>query len=247
MEIRTTDPLAVKIARALATLADTGVPDFDQAAFAGLLVGQCVELVGVDAAGLLLADQGGILDVIAASSEPARTVELSGLRGHEGAGIECYRSAGRVQSADLGRERARWPRFAGAARAAGFASVSSLPMRSRERVIGAMSMFGASAGALDDNRLVLGQALADVATIGLLNHRTLRRHETLVEQLQGALESRVLIEQAKGILAVRRQLGVEEAFAVLRAHARGHNRRLTDVARAVVDSTGDADDPLDGS
>jgi hypothetical protein len=131
----------------------------------------------------------------------------------------------------------RWPRFAAAAAEVGFAAVHALPMRLRTEVIGALNLFDTNAGALDEDKLRLGQALADVATIGLLQHRAIRRRDAVTEQLQTALNSRILIEQAKGVLAERLRLDVAEAFALLRSGARSQSRRLTELAQAIVDGT----------
>jgi hypothetical protein len=131
----------------------------------------------------------------------------------------------------------RWPRFTAAAAEVGFAAVHALPMRLRSEVIGALNFFDTSPGALDQGKLRIGQALADVATIGLLQQRALHRSGVVTEQLQSALNSRVLIEQAKGILAERLHLDVADAFALLRGGARNHNRRLSDLARAIIEGT----------
>src|SRR4029453_3421720 len=131
----------------------------------------------------------------------------------------------------------RWPRFAAAAAEVGFASVHAVPMRLRAEVIGALNLFDTEPGALDEGKLRIGQALADVATIGLLQQRAIHRRDTLTEQLQTALNSRVLIEQAKGVLAERLHLDMAEAFTLLPSGARSHNRRLSDLAQAIVDGT----------
>jgi ANTAR domain len=150
--------------------------------------------------------------------------------------VPCLAAAGRrvsVAEADSGQ---RWPRFAAAATQAGFAAVHALPMRLRDQVIGALNLFSGSVGRLGEAELRIGQALADVATIGLLQEQNVRRAETLAEQLQAALNSRVVIEQAKGRLAERLGLDMDQSFALLRGHARNTNQRLTDVARHIIDS-----------
>jgi len=184
----------------------------------------------------LLHDQRNALRVVAASTERTRMLELLQSQTDEGPCAECFHTGRPVSVPDLAATR-RWPRFESAARQAGFASVHALPMRLRSDVIGALNLFNATTGALADDTLRLGQALADVATIGLLQARTIRHRETLAEQLQTALNSRIIIEQAKGVLAERRQIDMGEAFALLRGSARSGNRQLSELARAVVEGS----------
>jgi transcriptional regulator with GAF, ATPase, and Fis domain len=231
-----------RVARTFVELADTLVVGFDVIEFLELLASRCAELLAVDAAGLVLADQRGALTLVAASDEQARLVELVQLEIAEGACLDCYRSGQPVSCADLSTAGERWPRFAPAALEAGFASVHAAPMRLREEIIGALSLFGGQPGELDESARVVGQALADVATIGILHERAMRRTETLTEQLQNALNSRVLIEQAKGVLAERVGIGVDEAFGEMRRYARAHSRKLLDLAAAVVHGDATADD-----
>jgi GAF domain-containing protein len=217
-------------------LTDTMIADFDVIDFLHILTDRSTRLLDVSAAGLLLADQRGELRVVAASSEAARLLELFQLEGGQGPCLDCFRSGAPVASGDLTAE-SRWPQFAAAAQRAGFAAVQALPMRLRDQVIGALNLFRATSGILDPEDVRVGQALADVATIGLLHERSMRRSDALNEQLQSALNSRVVIEQAKGKLAERLGLDMDEAFVVLRDHSRSRNRRLSDVARAFVDGT----------
>jgi hypothetical protein len=142
-----------------------------------------------------------------------------------------------VTATDLPAAAGRWPQFVAAAGQSGFASVHALPMRLRTDVIGALNLFDARAGALSAGTVQLGQALADVATIGLLQARAINHRDILAEQLQTALNSRVIIEQAKGVIAERRQLDMDQSFTVLRTAARGTNRRLSDLSRAVVEGS----------
>jgi transcriptional regulator with GAF, ATPase, and Fis domain len=218
-------------------LADTMVVGFDVIDFLHVLTDRSVQLLGASAAGLLLADPRGELRVLAASSERARLLELFQIQNDQGPCLDCFHSGQPVMVADLSTEGRRWPRFAPAAREAGFASVQALPMRLREQIIGALNLFRAAPGPFDQTDMRVGQALADVATISLLSERSLRRSETLNEQLQAALNSRVIIEQAKGKLAERLQLDMEQAFNVLRRYARSQNIRLSDLARAFVDGS----------
>jgi len=213
------------------------VVGFDVIDFLHMLTDRSTQLLDVSAAGLLLADPRGELRVVAASSEQVRLLELFQIQNDQGPCLECFRSGKPVSVADLSTETRRWPRFAPAAREAGFASVQALPMRLREHIIGALNLFRAAPGHFDQSDMRVGQALADVATISLLNERSLRRSETLNEQLQTALNSRVTIEQAKGKLAERLHLDMDQAFNVLRRYARTRNIRLSDLARAFVDGS----------
>jgi len=217
-------------------LADTMVADFDVIDFLHMLADRSTRLLPVAAAGVLLADPRGQLRVAAASSDAAGLIELFQIQNDQGPCLDCFRTGQRVTAADLAGPERRWPRFAAAATQAGFSAVHALPMRLRDQVIGALNLFCAQAGPLGQDDLRIGQALADVATIGLLQERNVRRVETLAEQLQAALNSRVVIEQAKGRLAERLDLDMDQAFALLRGHARNTNQRLTDVARHVIDS-----------
>jgi hypothetical protein len=214
-------------------LADTLVDEFDLIDFMHVLTERCVELLGISAAGLLLTDGQGTLQVVAASSERTRLLELFQLQSDEGPCVDCFRTGQPISVPDL-PAAGLWPRFTTAAAEIGFVSVHAVPMRLRTELVGALNFFGSTAGALDPGTLRVGQALADVATIGLLQQRAIHRRDALTDQLQAALNSRVLIEQAKGVLAERLQLDMAEAFAALRSTARSQNRRLSELAQAVV-------------
>src|SRR3954447_10387770 len=218
-------------------MADTLVDDFDLMDFLHLLTDRCVHLLSVSAAGLLLTDQRGALQLVAASTEQTRLLELFQVQTDQGPCVDCFRTGQPVAVADLAEAAGRWPRFVAAARETGFAAVHALPMRLRTDIIGALNLFSVEPGDLDPATVRLGQALADIATIGLLQARTIRQRDALAEQLQTALNTRVLIEQAKGVIAERRHLDMDQSFALLRNSARGHNRRLSDLARAVVDGS----------
>jgi transcriptional regulator with GAF, ATPase, and Fis domain len=218
-------------------LADTMVVGFDVIEFLHVLTDRSARLLDAAAAGLLLADSRGELRVVAASSERARLLELFQIQHDQGPCLDCYRSGEPVTVTDLSAAAGRWPRFAAAAGESGFAAVQALPMRLRTQTIGALNLFRSSTGTFDQADTRVGQALADVATISLLNERSLRRSETLNEQLQTALNSRVTIEQAKGKLAERLGVDMDEAFELLRNHARASNRRLSELARAFVDGS----------
>jgi GAF domain-containing protein len=199
------------------------------------LVVRCVELLDVAAAGLTLVDERGGLQVLASSTEQARLLELFQLDIDEGPCVECFTSSSPVLVADIAAAASRWPRFAAEAAKDGFASVHAVPLRLRKQTIGALNLFGLNSGDLSADDVALAQGLADTATIGILHERAFRREEVLSEQLQTALNSRVIIEQAKGVLAVSGQLSMDAAFRALRGFARGNNLRLSDVARALVD------------
>jgi hypothetical protein len=215
-------------------LSDTLVDDFEIIEFLDRLAARCSELLGVSACGILLADHHGILNLVASSTEQARLVELTQLQIHEGPCLDAFTGGSPVQVGDLRDAGARWSRFAPAAVAAGYLSVQALPMRLRDTVLGAVNLLSETAGPLTDETIALGQAFADAATIGILHQRAQARHEIVTEQLQAALDSRIIIEQAKGFLTHSLGLEVDEAFAVLRDYARANNRRLTDVADDVL-------------
>jgi transcriptional regulator with GAF, ATPase, and Fis domain len=228
-----------QLAEAFVALADTLVDDFDVVDFLHELTVRCAQVLGVSAAGVLLTDQRGALRVVAASTEQTRLLELLQSQTDQGPCPECFHTGRPVAVADLSTSTTsrRWPRFVAEARQIGFASVHALPMRLRTDVIGALNLFGTKPGALDGDTIRLAQALADVATIGLLQARAIRQRDTLAEQLQTALNSRVVIEQAKGVIAERRHVDMDQSFTLLRGTARTSNRRLSELARAVVDGS----------
>jgi GAF domain-containing protein len=224
------------LASTFVKLADTLVEDYDVVDLLDQLVNACVHLLGVTAAGLLLDDQKGNLALVASSSEETRLLELFVLQSNEGPCLDCVRTGIAVTSGSLDDEASRWPVFVPAAHLAGFRSVAAMPLRLRDQTIGGLNLF------LDEPRLIpdadrsLAQAFADVATIGILQQRSLHRSHVLSEQLQNALTSRIAIEQAKGVLAERNDLSMDAAFDALRRHARDHNLKLTAVANDVVNA-----------
>lgn len=230
-------PREALLARTLVELADSLVDDFDVVELLTLLADRCVEVLDVDAAGLMLAAPEGDLRVVASSSEEMRLVELFELQSQEGPCPDCYRTGEPTRSLDLAGQGGHWPRFGPVALEAGFKSVHALPMRLRGVTIGALNLFRANEGSLDEADVVAAQALADVATIAILQHRAAIQAHTVIDQLNHALNSRILIEQAKGVLAERTGLDMGAAFAWLRNHARGHNLLLVDVAQSVINGT----------
>lgn len=225
-----------RVSSAFVALADTLIDDYDVVELLDRLVGYSVQLLAAQAGGIVLADASGGLRVVASSSEDAELMELLQVQTDEGPCLDCYRTSAPVAVPDLRAAADRWPRFAAAVAERGaYLSVHALPLRLRREAVGAMNLFHSSPEPLAEDDLALGQALADVATIGILQERAIRRGEVLNEQLQGALNSRVVIEQAKGVLAQQSGLGMSEVFDHMRDHARNRQLRLSDVARRIVE------------
>ncbi|WP_223693709.1 GAF and ANTAR domain-containing protein [Leifsonia poae] len=217
-----------------ATLADTLVVGYDVVDLLQTLVERCREVLDVTAAGILLADGNGELDVVASTSEAVRLVELMQLSAAAGPCVDCFTSGQIVSLPDIDGSPPRWERFRASALEQGFASAFAVPLRLRETTIGTLNLLREQRGELGEADVRAAQALADVATIGILHERMLRESDAVREQLQGALNSRVVIEQAKGVLAHTHRISLEEAFDILRSYSRSRSLRLADVARAVV-------------
>jgi GAF domain-containing protein len=225
------------LARTFVELADTLVADFDLLDLMSVLVERCAELLETTEVGLALADVRGQLRVLASSTERMRVLELIEVHNDEGPCRDCFRGGERVLNQRLDENEHRWPSFAPQARAAGFQMVHALPLRLRSDTIGAMNIFNEDLRELTSQEVNLAQALADAATIGILQERAVHEGVHLASQLQGALNSRIVVEQAKGFVAHELQVGVDEAFAMLRGYARSERRRLSEVAVAVIDHT----------
>jgi len=223
-----------RLARVFVEVADTLIDDFDVIEFLQTVTARSAELAHASAAGLLLADQDNHLRFTAASDEVTKLLELFQVQAREGPCFDAFHTGQAVIHADLGDASVLWPRFTPRAIAAGFASVHAFPLRLRSQVIGALNIFGDSPGRMDEGDADIIQALADVATIGILQERDIRQGERLTEQLQGALNSRVVIEQAKGVLAQVHGITVDEAFERLRTQARNRGVKLSDLARRIV-------------
>jgi len=225
------------LARAMVELADSLVDDFDIVELLTTLSDRCVEVLDIAAAGIMLATPDGQLQAVTSSNEAMRVVELFELQSDEGPCLECFHSRQPVVNQDLTTAAARWPRFAPVAVQAGFRAADAIPMRLRGQIIGALNLFRTETGSLNDEDVVVAQALADVATIAILQNRTTVETRELNVQLSTALSSRIVIEQAKGMITERQHIPVDEAFDRLRRHARNHNMRLADLARDTVNGT----------
>jgi GAF domain-containing protein len=223
-----------RLAETFVQAADTLVADFDLIDFLTLVTERAAELGGSSAAGLLLSDEKGRLQFMAASTESARVVELFQVQCAEGPCEDCFRFGTTVSVSKLAGASERWPRFAPLAVAAGFRSVHAFPLRYHQALIGALNLFDTAPRRYSDADTRLLQALGDVATIGILQERAIRRGQLVTEQLQRALNSRITIEQAKGALAQLHSITPDAAFAMIRDYSRSHHHRLTDVAEAVL-------------
>jgi GAF domain-containing protein len=230
-----------KLAAVFVELADSLVDDFDVIDMLHVLTARSVDLLGAAAAGLLLSENDGDLRLVVSSSEQAQVVELFQLQMDEGPCVDCYRSGEPVATGRLDQAAARWPSFAPAAVAGGFASVIALPMRLRGHVIGALNLFATADGPpISDEHIPIAQAMADAATITILQERVAHSHSRVNEQLQVALNSRIAIEQAKGVLSTRLDISAQEAFELLRSRSRSMRRRLTEVAEDVAQGNWEA-------
>jgi GAF domain-containing protein len=225
-----------RLADVFVDVADTLVTDFDVIDFLHTVASHAAEISGTSAAGLMLSDADGRLHYMGASDEEVGMLELFQVQNDEGPCLDCYRTGEAVVELDLAQDPPRWPNFAPRALATGIRSVHAFPMRVREQVIGALNVFGADQGALSADEARVLQALADVATIAILQERALHQAEILTEQLSYALNSRIVIEQAKGAAARTFGISVDEAFDLIRGHARSDRVRLTDLAYRVVES-----------
>jgi GAF domain-containing protein len=225
------------LTEAIVQVVDTLVEDFDLVDVLTTLTTRCTEILGADAAGIMLTEPGGDLRVMASSSETMRVLEVLEVQANEGPCLDAFRTGQHVTRYELNADEDRWPTFAPAALAAGFAAVQAFPMTLRGVTLGALNLFSGRSDPLDHHDIVAAKALADIATIAVLQHRATLQAQELNDQLQSALSSRVVIEQAKGVVAERLNLDMEEAFFSLRNYARNTNLRLADVAGAIVSRT----------
>ena len=218
----------------LIELADTTTTGFDLVSMADRLVGACVELLEVTAAGIMLADQRKSLRVFASSNEETRVLELFELQNNDGPCLDAFHTGTLVEGVDLSTHTTRWPRFAAAAVSAGFTTAYAIPMRLRDQTIGALNLFHAEVGTFSTHKVNVARVLADMDSIGIINHWSLRQQEVLAQQLQSALNTRVIIEQAKGVIAERQGVSMGEAFEQLRSSARSSMRPIAEVAIEMV-------------
>ena len=225
------------VVKALVEMADTLVDDYDVVDLLTGLADRCVSLLDVSAAGVMLASPEGSLGLVASSSEAMRLLELFELQTQEGPCLDAFRTGQSVEHENLQAGSGRWPSFSAAALQAGFASALALPLRLREATLGALNLLRVTRTPMDEADIIVARAFADLATLSIIQHRTAAESQRLNEQLSAALTSRVVIEQAKGVIAERADVDLAEAFSRLRSYARNHNRRLTDVARAAIDGT----------
>ncbi len=226
---------ADRLARVFVEVADTLVDEFDLIEFFQTLATHTADLLDASPVGLLIADQRGRLEFMAASDENVKLLELFQAQEQQGPCLDAYRTGTPVANADLRDATSRWPAFAPRAVDAGYRSVHAFPLRLRTEKIGALNVFSSKVGGqLDDTDIQIVQALADIAAIGLLQQRAITRAEILTEQLQGALNSRIVIEQAKGAIAQARGVSVDEAFELIRHYSRVHSRRLSDIAEIII-------------
>jgi GAF domain-containing protein len=225
------------VVKSLVEMADTLVDDYDVVDMLTGVADRCVGLLGVSAAGVMLASPAGSLGLVASSSEAMRLLELFELQAQEGPCLDAFRTGEPVGHENLQAGAGLWPLFSAAARRAGFASALALPLRLREVTLGALNLLSVTRAPMAGADLIVARAFADLAALSITQHRASTEAQRLNEQLSGALTSRVVIEQAKGVICERAGVDLAEAFTRLRAYARSHNQRLTDVARAAIDGT----------
>ena len=223
------------VVRSLVEMADTLVDDYDVVDLLTGLTDRCVSLLDVSAAGVMLASPSGGLSLVASSSEAMRLLELFELQAQEGPCLDAFHSGEPVEQQNLEAGAGRWPLFADAAVRAGFQSAVALPLRLRDVTLGALNLLSATRAPIQEADLIVARAFADLAALSILQHRASAEAQRLNEQLSAALTSRIIIEQAKGVISERVGITLAEAFARMRGYARHHNRRLTDVAQAAVD------------
>ena len=229
-----TDQRETDVVAAFVSLSERLVDDFDVVELTTVLTEVCARLLDIAAVGLLLADATGVLHLLAATSGEARKLEAFQLQRDEGPCLDCYHTGQPVSVADLEAEAERWPRFAASAAEQGFRSVHAIPMRLRQRRLGALGLFGTAPGSLGADDLELAQGLAHVASIAIVHNSPNTARDVIAPALQAAVTSRAVVEMAKGMLAEVNAIGMQEAFELLRSYAQTHQARLTDVARRIV-------------
>jgi len=225
------------VVRSLVEMADTLVDDYDIVDMLTGVTDRCVDLLGVSAAGVMLASPAGGLALVASSSEAMRLLELFELQSQEGPCLDAFHTGEPIEHQNLQSGAGRWPSFSTAALQAGFASALALPLRLREVTLGALNLLSTARAPLAEADLIVARAFADLAALSIAQHRASAEAQRLNEQLSAALTSRVVIEQAKGVISERTGVDLSDSFSRLRNYARATNQRLTDVAQAAVDGT----------
>ncbi|MCU1474535.1 GAF and ANTAR domain-containing protein [Amnibacterium sp.] len=220
---------------AFVSLTNTLVSDFDLVELMHTLIDACIDLLDTDAGGLLLTDANGDLQLMASSVEDVDVVEVVQLAAEAGPCWDCFTTGQAVTLGDIGKGGGPWPEFQRSALERGYRSVHATPMRLQGQTIGTMNLFHSAVGALNERDIALAQALTDVATIAIMQERGTRQLRDLSTHLQGALDSRIVVEQAKGLIAQSLNCDMDQAFTVLRNHARSTNQALRSVARAVAE------------
>ena len=218
-------------------IADTLVADYDIVDMLTGVADRCVGLLDVSAAGVMLASPSGSLGLVASSSEAMRLLELFELQAQEGPCLDAFQTGEPVEQEDLQAGTGRWPSFTAAALQDGFRSVLALPLRWREATLGALNLFRATSEPMAEADVIVARAFADLAALSITQHRATAEAQRLNEQLSDALSSRIVIEQAKGVISERAGVDLAEAFSRLRTYARNGNHRLTEIAEAAVDGT----------
>lgn len=226
-----------QLLQTFAKLADTLVADYDVVDLLQSLVDTCQDLLDTAAAGILLANGAGELEVVASTSEASRLVETMQLGAEAGPCIESFQTGNVVSLADISQAPEEWSRFRDSALEQGFASVHAIPLRLREKTIGTLNLLREVIGELEPLDAIAAKAFADVATIGILHERSMRESTLLSEQLQTALNRRIIIEQAKGFVAHTQSVSVDDAFTLIRNYARSHQLPISLVAAQLVDMT----------
>lgn len=225
---------SVRLSETFVRLAGTLVTGYDVVELLDDLLSSCLHLVGAAAGGLVLSDQAGNLQVMAASSEDSWLLELFEVQNAQGPCLDCARSGRQIRVTLFSEQRARWPAFASQLRSHGLGAVYALPMRLGRETLGALNLFMPVGAALREADVGIAQALTDVATIALVQYRAVRANEQLIDQLKTALNSRIAIEQAKGVIAEHAHIGMDAAFELLRGHARATQQRLSELAGAIA-------------